>query len=40
MSFNELIKLAESAEKYEVYFAMNLCSLKMKCVSPIFGFDL
>ncbi|KAK7451205.1 hypothetical protein VKT23_012537 [Stygiomarasmius scandens] len=43
MTFEELVDLAEAAEKYEVYFAMSLCSLKMKeyvssNAPEIFGF--
>ncbi|THU75235.1 hypothetical protein K435DRAFT_707502, partial [Dendrothele bispora CBS 962.96] len=43
MSFDALLDLAEAAEKYEVYFAMSLCALKMKeyvstHAPKIFGF--
>ncbi|THU77236.1 hypothetical protein K435DRAFT_878109 [Dendrothele bispora CBS 962.96] len=43
MSFDALLDLAEAAEKYEVYFAMSLCTLKMKeyvstHAPKIFGF--
>ncbi|KAF5372195.1 hypothetical protein D9758_005046 [Tetrapyrgos nigripes] len=43
MSFSKLLKVAEAAEKYEVYFAMSLCSLKIKeyvssNAPEIFGF--
>ncbi|KAF9058906.1 hypothetical protein BDP27DRAFT_532729 [Rhodocollybia butyracea] len=43
MKFSLFLAVAEAAEKYEVYFAMNICQLRMKEYLPaqasaIFGF--
>jgi hypothetical protein len=36
MDFSLFLAVAEAAEKYEVYFAMNICQLRMKYMSLSF----
>ncbi|KAF8056508.1 hypothetical protein FPV67DRAFT_1431193, partial [Lyophyllum atratum] len=40
VTFNTLSRLAEAAEKYEVFAAMNICSLRMKQLLPRYAAEI
>jgi hypothetical protein len=42
LDFNELEELAEAAEKYEVFSAINVCKMQMRCVlsSLVQGYEV
>ena len=39
LPFNTLAKLAEAMEKYKVFSAIDICRIRMKCVSSLHVYD-